>query len=165
MNARIVITGTVLAALVGVLSGIASGLFLESLARITDIQTDHSWLLFLLPLAGAGIGWAYSGYGKSAAGGNNLILDHLHQTDEINRVPLRMLPLVLIATLVTHLFGGSAGREGTAVQMGGAIAGWLARQLRLNGDLVPAAAHVRSQRRLFERLRHTPCRHDISRWK
>lgn len=124
-----------LAAIIGAASGFASALFLHSLSWATDAQTDHPWLLFGLPFAGAFIAWAYAGFGKSAAGGNNLLLDQIHAADETerapNRVPLRMFPLVLVATVLTHLFGGSAGREGTAVQMGGAIAGWLGRTLKI----------------------------------
>ena len=61
--------------------------------------------------------------GKNAGKGNNLILEQLHEGKET--IPFRMAPLVLIGTLVTHLFGGSAGREGTAVQMGGSFAEWI----------------------------------------
>ncbi len=137
VNRSWLVTGSLLAILIGAASGLASSVFLDSLATVTAWQQRHGWLLFLLPLGGAAIAWAYAGIGKSAAGGNNLILDQIHAADRANRVPLRMLPLVLVATLITHLFGGSAGREGTAVQMGGAIAGWLARVLRLS------ASHLR----------------------
>ncbi len=98
---------------------------------MTAAQTDHPWLLFGLPLAGALIAWSYAGIGKSAAGGTNLILDQLHAEGRTDLVPLRMFPLVLGATLLTHLVGGSAGREGTAVQMGGALASAVGRRLRL----------------------------------
>jgi H+/Cl- antiporter ClcA len=121
-----------LAAIVGAASGLASAVFLVVLAWATEGQTDHPWLLYFLPLAGVAIAWAYTDIGQSAAGGNNLLIDQLHATDEVNRVPLRMLPLVLVATILTHLCGGSAGREGTAVQMGGAIGGWLSRVLHLS---------------------------------
>jgi H+/Cl- antiporter ClcA len=114
---------------IGLASGAASGFFLESLAWATNRQTAHPWLLYLLPLAGAGIAWMYHRYGKTAVRGNNLILDQIHRPDGAG-VPLLMFPLVLIGTIVTHLFGGSAGREGTAVQMGGAIAGEVGRRLR-----------------------------------
>jgi H+/Cl- antiporter ClcA len=77
----------------------------------------------------------YHFYGKSANGGNNLLIDEIHQPGA--GVPRRMAPLILIGTLVTHLFGGSAGREGTALQMGGSIAATFARLLKLE------AAHVR----------------------
>ena len=125
-----------LAAFIGVLSGIASGAFLELLRVASDLQTDHSWLLFFLPIAGALIAWLYAGYGRSTAGGNNLILDQIHETGGYG-IPLRLFPLILFSTIATHLFGGSAGREGTAVQMGGAIAAEIARRFRIS------PAHIR----------------------
>ena len=68
-------------------------------------------------------------WGKDAERGNNLIIDEIHEPG--TGVPGRMGPLVLVTTLITHLFGGSAGREGTAVQLGGSMAAWLARVLKL----------------------------------
>ncbi|XFE72764.1 chloride channel protein [Algoriphagus halophilus] len=62
------------------------------------------------------IGWTYYKYAESSVRGNNLLLEELYQTHQ--PIPLRMTPLVLFGTIATHLFGGSAGREGTAVQMG-----------------------------------------------
>jgi len=114
---------------VGVVSGCASALFLWSLELVTETRMAHKSLILLLPLAGLLIGWVYSRYGRSVAGGNNVILDELHGGE--GRVPLRMVPFVLSGTLVTHLFGGSAGREGTAVQMGGSLADAVARLFRL----------------------------------
>ncbi|MCA9877549.1 MAG: chloride channel protein [Thermomicrobiales bacterium] len=129
---RLLISCSLLALVVGAASGLASAIFLILLDLATAAQTNNPWLLYLLPVAGIVIAWAYAGFGKAAAGGNNLLLDQIHAADEVNRVPLRMFPLVLGATILTHLFGGSAGREGSAVQMGGAIAGWLARVLHLS---------------------------------
>jgi H+/Cl- antiporter ClcA/PII-like signaling protein len=80
------------------------------------------------------VGLLYHYFGRSAEGGNNLIMDQIHQPG--GGVPLRMAPLVLFGTLVTHLFGGSAGREGTAVQMGGSIASAFCRWLSLDADKV-----------------------------
>lgn len=109
--------------------GSASAFFLWSLDALTRVRFAHPWLLYLLPLAGIAIVWMYRRLGGRAAAGNNLILDEIHQPG--GGVPRRMAPLVLLGTLVTHLFGGSAGREGTAVQMGGSIAAALGRVLRL----------------------------------
>ena len=108
------------AVLVGVGSGIASGLFLLMLEKATQTREAHPILLWGLPLGGAFVGWLYHRYGRSVEGGNNLIIDEFHDPKAV--VPFRMAPLVLLGTVVTHLFGGSAGREGTAVQMGGSIA-------------------------------------------
>jgi H+/Cl- antiporter ClcA len=113
-------------ACVGLLSGSASALFLLSLDWVSEIRDAHLWLLALLPLAGFGIGYGYYRYGSGVEKGNNLILDGLY--DPQPSLPLRMAPFVLFGTLITHLFGGSAGREGTAVQMGAALAAQLGKR-------------------------------------
>ena len=122
-----------LGAFVGALCGAASALFLFLLARVTDFRGEHEPIVYLLPLAGALIGWIYERVGQSIAAGNDLVIDTIH--DDGPRLPLRMAPLVLIGTLLTHLFGGSAGREGTAVQMGASLADAALQRLRLSGPL------------------------------
>ncbi len=117
---------------VGVLAGSASAFFLWSLDRVTEFRWQNGWLLFLLPVAGAAVGWIYVRFGRSAAGGNNLIIEQIHEPG--GGVPRRMAPLILGSTLVTHLFGGSAGREGTAVQMGGSLASAYGRLCRFGED-------------------------------
>jgi H+/Cl- antiporter ClcA len=109
-----------LSSVLGALAGSASALFLYALDLATDTRTVHPWLLWFLPVAGLLTGWLYQRVGKPVEGGNNLLIDEIHDPQKI--VPRRMAPLILIATVITHLFGGSAGREGTAVQMGGALA-------------------------------------------
>jgi H+/Cl- antiporter ClcA len=116
-----------LASLVGALAGTASAGFLVALERATAWREAHPWALALLPVGGLLVGLAYQRFGNRAVKGNNLILDEIHAPSE--RIPLRLVPLVLGGTLLTHLLGGSAGREGTAVQMGGALADQLARWL------------------------------------
>ncbi len=119
-----------LASIVGVLGGTASAVFLLSLDFATETRLQNPWLLYLLPVAGLLIGLLYHYWGKDCEGGNNLILDEIH--DPKKGVSGRLAPLILLSTVATHLFGGSAGREGTAVQMGGSLAGWLARQFGLD---------------------------------
>lgn len=109
--------------------GSACAVFLWSLDRATSFRVDHPYLLFLLPVAGLVVGALYHWAGKSVEGGNNLIVEQIHEPG--GGVPARMAPLILIGTIVTHLFGGSAGREGTAVQMGGSIASTYGRWLKL----------------------------------
>jgi H+/Cl- antiporter ClcA len=116
------------------LIGSASAFFLWSLDALTRLRFANPWLLWLLPLGGFAVGWLYHRLGKNSSGGNNLLIDEIHQPGA--GVPLRMAPLVLLGTLVTHLFGGSAGREGTAVQMGGGIAAAFARVLKLDAASV-----------------------------
>jgi H+/Cl- antiporter ClcA len=123
---------TFLGAIVGVLTGSASALFLTALTWATQAREFNPWTLWLLPLAGLSIGVLYQRWGSGAERGNNLILDNIHETEQ--RLPLRMAPFVLVSTVVTHLFGGSAGREGTAVQMGGSLAEGLSRLLGLTAS-------------------------------
>lgn len=107
------------ASLVGFLVGSASAALLVSLNWATDYRESHLWIIALLPLAGLVIGLLYHYYGKGSDKGNNYLIEEIHHPKNI--IPFRMAPLVFIGTVLTHLFGGSAGREGTAVQMGGAI--------------------------------------------
>ena len=115
--------------LIGALAGTASAGFLVALDWVTNWREAHPWVLALLPVAGLLIGLAYHYFGNGVVRGNNLILDEIHRPSQ--RLPLRLVPLVLGGTLLTHLFGGSAGREGTAVQMGAALADQLPGWLRL----------------------------------
>jgi H+/Cl- antiporter ClcA len=114
---------------VGAVIGSAVALFLWALDVATRTRWDHPWLLFLLPVAGLLIGQMYHMLGKSVEGGTDLLMDQIHKPG--GGVPTRMAPLVLIGTVLTHLFGGSAGREGTAVQMGGSIASTICRWFKL----------------------------------
>ncbi len=109
-----------LSACIGLLCGLASAIFLIALERTTEVREHNPWLLFLMPLGGIIVGCAYHFWGRSVEGGNNLLIDQFHDPKTV--IPFRMAPLVLLGTIVTHFFGGSAGREGTAVQMGGSIA-------------------------------------------
>jgi H+/Cl- antiporter ClcA len=111
---------TILIIPVSIVAGSFVALFLWLLDAVTIIRWSHLWLLFLLPLAGTGIALLYHFYGKRVEAGNNLIMEEIHGPS--GGIPMRMAPLVLITTVITHLFGGSAGREGTAVQIGGSFA-------------------------------------------
>lgn len=120
---------TFIAGLIALLSGTASAFFLFSLDRATDWRQAHPWIIWLLPLAGFAVGWVYLTLGSSVEAGNNLLIDEVHDPKSV--VPLRMAPLVLIGTVISHLFGASVGREGTAVQMGGTLADQLTHVFRL----------------------------------
>lgn len=104
----------------GLLAGAASAGFLWALGRTISLREGHGWLLAFLPLFGLLSAWIYQRFGKESEGGGGLIMDEVLEFK--GRVPTRMAPLVLMGTLLTHLGGGSAGREGTAVQMGASLA-------------------------------------------
>jgi len=121
---------TLLTIPVAITIGAVVALFLWLLSWAIHFRFSHTWLLYLLPIAGMVIHFVYKLYGKSSEKGNNLIMDEIHEPG--GGVPKRMAPLVLGATVFTHLFGGSAGREGTAVQIGGSIADFFGRLFGLN---------------------------------
>jgi H+/Cl- antiporter ClcA len=118
-----------ISAIVGILAGSASALLLFSLDYATRLRDTHIWLILLLAPAGLLVGLMYKNFGESVVGGNNLILDETHRPKSV--IPFRMTPLILVGTFVTHLFGGSAGREGTAIQAAASLADQLTSPLKL----------------------------------
>lgn len=122
-----------LGALVGLVCGAASALFLLLLELVTSARLAREEWVYALPAAGLLIGLLWERFGEPIKAGNNLIIDTIH--DEGPEVPLRMAPMVLLGTVASHLFGASVGREGTAVQMGASLADWLSHRLRVGGAL------------------------------
>jgi len=118
--------------IIGVCAGTASAFFLQTLDWVTNFRETHIWVIAFLPIGGLLIGLLYHYYGKDVAAGNNLLIDTIHEPKQI--IPFRMAPFVYIGTMVTHLLGGSAGREGTALQMSGAIADQLSKPFHLSGE-------------------------------
>ncbi|MCO4292917.1 voltage-gated chloride channel family protein [Solitalea sp. MAHUQ-68] len=106
--------------IIGSIAGTASAGFLLSLQWATEWREQHFWIICLLPLAGLLIGLIYHYYGQDVSRGNNQLLEEFHNPKNI--IPFKMAPMIWLSTVLTHLVGGSAGREGTAVQMGGSLA-------------------------------------------
>jgi H+/Cl- antiporter ClcA len=117
--------------LVGILTGTASALLLTTLDWATAWRESHIWIIWFLPLGGLLSGLIYHYWGSSVEMGNNLLLAEIHNSR--TTIPFRMAPLVLVGTTISHLFGGSTGREGTAVQMGAALVDRLTPILQLQG--------------------------------
>ncbi|WP_109831141.1 voltage-gated chloride channel family protein [Reichenbachiella versicolor] len=117
---------------VSIIVGSLVALFLWLMEWAATIRWNNQWIIYFLPFAGIAIYIMYRFFGKNSAAGNNLIMDEIHKPG--GGIPFRMAPLVLISTVITHLFGGSAGREGTAVQIGGSIAAFVGKTLKLNNE-------------------------------
>ena len=126
---RYILKAVALAVLVAAFAGSASALFLFALDWATHTREANRWLIWGLPAVGFCVGWLYLKFGQHVEAGNNLLIDEIHDPKKV--VPLRMAPLVLGGTVLSHLFGASVGREGTAVQMGGALADQLTRVFKL----------------------------------
>jgi len=119
---------SVLALLIGVIAGLSAALFLWALEVVTRQYAQAPSFLWGLPLVGFAVGWVYHRYGGAANGGSEAVVEQVQRPTA--QLPWQMAPLVLLGTLITHLCGGSVGREGTAIQMSAALSdrwtGWLA---------------------------------------
>lgn len=112
----------------GVLVGAICAVFGRVLLAVTDIQMEHAgWFLPFLGVVGAGIVWCYRRFGGQSGKGMSLIFEAGHGAAA--DIPLRLVPFSIAGTWLTHLFGGSAGREGVAIQIGGTIAHSLGKRL------------------------------------
>jgi H+/Cl- antiporter ClcA len=121
--------------IVGGMVGSATAFFLQTLDYLTLLRTKHIWVVYFLPIAGLLIGLLYYYYGDTANKGNNLLIE-THQSLENGEtpkpIPFKLAPMVFLSTLLTHVAGGSSGREGTAIQMGGAIADQFTAIFKIN---------------------------------
>jgi H+/Cl- antiporter ClcA len=117
---------------VSVVVGSLVALFLWLLEQATIVRWENGWLLYFLPFVGIAIVALYKFKGKNAEAGNNLVMDEIHKPG--GGIPFRMAPFVLFTTVITHLFGGSAGREGTAVQIGGSVAHFFGKKMKLKAE-------------------------------
>ena len=113
----------------GIAVGAVDAVFGRVLLYIGEVRDAHvMWLVPFLAFAGAAMAWAYKHYGKGCESGMGMVFEAGH--GEREEIPLRLVPFVMCATWLTHLFGGSAGREGVAVQLGAAISHRVGRLLR-----------------------------------
>lgn len=131
-RARHVARWVALAVVVGIPSGLLSAAFLESLDWATDTRNSNSWLVFTLPAAGLVVGLAYHHLGRGLERGTNLIIDQVHSQSEW--IPFRLTPLIFGASVLSHVAGGSTGREGAALQFAAGVTDPISRRLRLTGD-------------------------------
>lgn len=119
-----------LAFLIGALSGLLSAAFIEALNWATDTRDANDWLVLTLPLAGLIVGCSYHYLGRGLERGSNLIIDQIHSHSEW--IPLRLTPLIFGASVVSHVAGGSTGREGAALQLAAGVTDPISKKLGLN---------------------------------
>lgn len=112
----------------GIIVGLCGAVFCACMNFATEYRLSHPNVIYFLPLAGVLIAAAYRLLHNENDAGTNLVISAIHSENE---VPLRMAPSIFIGTVITHFFGGSAGREGAALQLGGSIGGSLGRLFRL----------------------------------
>lgn len=125
---RTFIKWTAAAAMIGAACGLVGTLFHFGVHEVTAFRGTHPWVLYLLPLAGLVIVGFYKLTGTDGLGTDDII-DAVHQG---KLLPILLLPAIFFGTILTHLCGGSAGREGAALQMGGTIGQYLGRHFQLD---------------------------------
>lgn len=119
----------VAAGITGLVCGLVGGAFHYALDGVTHLRQNHNWLVFLMPVAGLVIVWSYRTADMANDSGTNQIIASVRSGQ---RPPLRLALLIFIGSVLTHLTGGSAGREGAALQIGGSIAATLGKWFRLS---------------------------------
>jgi H+/Cl- antiporter ClcA len=119
-----------LAFVIGVLSGVLSAAFIEALNWATDTRESNNWLVYTLPLAGLLVGCSYHYFGRGLERGSNLIIDQIHSHSEW--IPLRLTPLIFGASVISHVAGGSTGREGAALQLAAGVTDPISKKLGFN---------------------------------
>lgn len=122
-----------LSTVTGAICGLVGSAFNLTVSRVTSFRGGHHWLIFLLPLGGVLIAALYH-VTKTEGAGTNKIIDSVH---EGKKVPLLLVPVIFVSTAITHLVGGSAGREGAALQIGGGIGFRVGRLLHLDEKDMP----------------------------
>lgn len=120
----------IIACVVGIVGGVIGSIFHETIDAVTHFREDNRWVMYLLPIGGLLIVWLYSIMPSKGKIDTNRVIDAVKKDDE--KVPLIMTPLIFISTVITHFLGGSAGREGAALQLGGSIGYNLGKVCRLN---------------------------------
>ena len=120
---------TAYACVVGTVMGFVGTLFHLCMEQANDIRMQQGWLIWLLPLGGAAIALIYRICGMEQDQGTNLVITSVRSTEQIS---IKTAPLIFVSTFLTHLLGGSSGREGAALQMGGSIAYQIGRRIHLD---------------------------------
>ena len=126
---KVLIKWLLIATVLGSAGGVLGSLFHMSVDYVTEFRMHNGWVIFLLPIGGIIIAAIYGLFRSKGHIDTNRVLEAV-RTDE--KVPLVMIPLIFISTVLTHLFGGSAGREGAALQLGGSIGYNFGKLLRLD---------------------------------
>lgn len=122
-------------ALVGGVGGFVGAAFHLGVSYATNVRLAHPWILYLLPLGGVIIVGLYK-LCRLEGAGTNAVIESVHFG---KKVPTLLVPLIFVSTVITHLCGGSAGREGAALQIGGGIGYRTGTLLRLGEKDLPLA--------------------------
>ncbi|MGD9569024.1 MAG: chloride channel protein [Sedimentibacter sp.] len=126
---RTFIKWVIFASITGFIGGITGTVFHISVEKATEFRLMNNWILYFLPVGGIAIAVFYKLFKMNDSTGTNQIIDSIRTEDH---VPIILAPLIFISTVITHLLGGSAGREGAALQLGGSIGTFVGKFFKLD---------------------------------
>lgn len=127
---KVLVKWLIISVIIGTLGGAIGSVFHILIDEVTELRFHNRWVVFLLPLGGLLITYLYRLFKKEGKIDTNRVILSIRKEQEI---PVVMVPLIFVSTVITHFFGGSAGREGAALQLGGGIGYNLGRLIKLNG--------------------------------
>lgn len=130
-SVKAMIKWLVFAAMIGVIVGVVASAFSHALIAVNAFRAGHPAVVLALPLGGLLIVFLYRFFHDADDKGTNMVISSIHSSSNI---PFRMAPLIFVSTVITHLCGGSAGREGAAIQLGGSIANKIGKQMKLSAN-------------------------------
>ena len=160
-NISIFVRWCLFAVIIGVVVGAVGAAFEHALEWATETRQEQSWTLYFLPLVGVFIAFWYSKMDMPLERGTNFILTSVRQDHPVR---LRLAPSIFITSVLTHLCGGSAGREGAALQLGGAISGNIGHLMHLT-TRIPARLPCAVWRRAFRHCSAHRLRRACSQWR
>ena len=130
---KVFVKWLVISLLIGALGGVVGSVFHILIDKATEFRHHNGWIIYLLPVGGLLIAYMYRVFKKQGKIDTNRVILSIRENEKI---PLVMVPLIFVSTVITHLLGGSAGREGAALQLGGGIGYNVGRLFKLNeGDM------------------------------
>ncbi len=149
---RSIIKWLIISVFIGLVGGIVGTAFHISVDIVTELRQENSWLVYLLPIGGIIIAFMYIKCKAEKGMDTNRVIRAVKS--EVD-VPFRMMPLIFSSTVITHLFGGSAGREGAALQIGGSIGYNISKALKIDKDQMHLAV-MAGMSAVFSALFGTP---------
>ena len=121
----------VISSLIGCVGGLIGGFFAKCVLWVTEFRMENNWTLYLMPAAGLAIIWLYHMFHEEKNRGTNMVIEAVSSNHQVSPATG---PLIFISTVLTHFVGGSSGREGAALQIGGSLGSLAGRLIRLDDE-------------------------------
>ena len=160
-NLRYFTKWSLIALLIGGIGGLIGSLFSMGVSFATNYRLAHPWMLYFLPVSGILIVWLYHTFHEEGNRGTNMVIESISSNEHVTPATG---PLIFISTILTHIAGGSSGREGAALQLGGKPWKLIGNVIHLD-EKVKKIAIMCGMSAVFSALFGTPVQLPFSHWK